>query len=232
MTLMEVLVTLAIVLGLTVVMVPTVSNVLALEQRAAAREIALAFERLHDEAVLRNKSFRIVFDLDRHRWFVEEAEAGAMIFATPEDREAWEKEFGDKVEEMDDAAKRTWLQQRQFKPIAKSDRLGGFRELPPDVWFESVYTPQYEDPIRPARDRERLEEGEVDPDEPPNIASVHLFANGFVEHAVIRIVEGDEVDEGYSITVDPMSGRVRMLPELIDHDDMLDFLPSEGPRLP
>jgi len=232
MTLMEVLVTLAIVLGITVVMVPTVSSVLALEQRAAAKEIALAFERLHDEAVLRNKSYRVVFDLDRHRWFVEEADAGAMIFATPEARETWEEEFEDKVDDMDASEKRTWLGQRRFKPIAKADRLGGFRELPPNVWFESVYTPQYEEPVRPARDRERLENADIDPDEPPNIASVHLFANGFVEHAVIRLVEGDDVDEGFSITVDPMSGRVRLLPELIDHEDMLDFLPEEGPRLP
>lgn len=229
---MEVLVTLAIILGITVVMVPTVSNVLALEQRAATKEIALAFQRLHDEAVLRNKSFRVVFDLDRHRWFIEEADAGAMIFATPEAREQWEEDFAEKAEDMDAGERATWMQQRRFQPIARSDRLGGFRELPPGVFFESVYTPQYKEPVRPARDRERLDDAQIDPDEPPHLASVHLFANGFVEFAVIRIVEEDAVDDGYSIVIDPMSGRVRLMPELVDHDDMLDFLPDEGPRLP
>ncbi len=232
MTLMEILVALAIIVGVTAVMIPTISNVLALEQRAAAREIALAFERLHDEAVLRNKSFRVVFDLDRHRWFVEEADPGAMIFASPEARERWEEQFADKVEDMDEAELLELARTRRFQAIAKSDRLGGFKELPTDVWFESVYTPQFTEPVRPARDRERLSDADIDPDEPTNVASVHLFANGFVEFAVIRIVEGDDVDEGFSITVDPLSGRVRMLPELVDHDDLLDYLPDEGPRLP
>lgn len=116
-----------------------------------------------------------------------------------------------------------------FKQLGKADRMGGIHPLPPDTFFESVYTPQHEEPVRPPRVRQ-----EPDPDEPPNVVAVHLFANGYVEFAVIRLVEGDDPreDEGFSIVVDPLSGRVRTLPELVDHEDLLDFLPKEGPRLP
>lgn len=232
MTLIEVLVVLAIVVGVSVVMVPTMSNILALEQRQAARKIALAFERLHDEAVLRNKTFRIVFDLDRHRWFVEEGDPSAMIFATPEAREEWEKEFEKKVDKMSPEDQQTWMANRKFASLPQSDRLGGFQELPEGVWFDMVYTPQFKEPVRPKRRGERINEADIDPRDPPNIAAVHLFANGFVEFAIIRLVEGDRVDEGYSITVDPLSGRVQLVPELVDHRRFLDFLPKEGPRLP
>lgn len=229
MTVIEVLVVLAIMAGLLAVMIPTLSSVLALEQQAAASKIALAFERLHDEAVLRNKTYRVVFDLDRHRWFIEEADPGARIFSTPESREAFEKEQARNAG-RDDAGGRMAAEARAaFKQLGKSDRMGGIHELPSGIFFESVYTPQHEDPVVPARERR-----EPKPDEAPNIVAVHLFANGYVEFAVIRIVEGDDprTRDGFSIVVDPLSGRVRTLPELVDHDDLLDFLPREGPRLP
>jgi prepilin-type N-terminal cleavage/methylation domain-containing protein len=58
MSLIEVIVVIAIVLGLTVVMVPSARSLFELNQRNAARKLAMHFERFHDEAVMRNRSFR------------------------------------------------------------------------------------------------------------------------------------------------------------------------------
>ncbi|MCA9689370.1 MAG: hypothetical protein KC636_07145 [Myxococcales bacterium] len=44
-------------------------------------------------------------------------------------------------------------------------------------------------------------------------------------------VDEEDDDEGFTITVDPLSGRVDMVGELLDQHDRWAFLPDEGPDL-
>ena len=46
------------------------------------------------------------------------------------------------------------------------------------------------------------------------------------------MVDVDDVEEGYTIVVEPMSGRVRLLPKVIDQHDAFADVPNEGPTIP
>ena len=95
--------------------------------------------------------------------------------------------------------------------------------LPEGLQFAFVYTPQYgEDGVEPNPDL---------PDDPEDeaVAHIHIFPDGTAEHAVIRIVEVDEPDNGYSLEMDPMGGMVRLTDEILDPRNSLDWIPDEGP---
>src|SRR5262245_36085897 len=143
MSLIEVLVVLAIGLLLIGVMVPATRSMLALDQRAAARKIALLYQRLHDEAIMRNRTFRISYYLDEDRYVVEPGEPGALVAASPEERETFEQEMRRKLELMDEDQKKAWFQSNR-QPFESLGKEGTFEiELPGSVVFGGFYTAQY-----------------------------------------------------------------------------------------
>lgn len=233
MTLMEVLVTITIMLMLTAVMVPSLSSMWMLEQRNAARKIAQLYEVLHDEAVLRNTTFRVVFDLDGGKWHVERGDAGAVIYATPEDRERAEELRDEKLEDLSPDQLAAWkAQHAQFQKVDDEHGWSQTFELPENTRFKSVFTPQYADPVVPTADQRASRRKKKKDDAPvAAVATSHVFANGFAEYTVVQLVDKEDPEVGFTILVDPLSGRVQLVSELVDHEDAWDWLPDDPPPL-
>jgi type II secretory pathway pseudopilin PulG len=238
MTLLEVLVSIAIMLLLTAILVPSLSAYMMLEQRAAARKITLLYELLHDEAVLRNETYRIVYDLDGGRWHVEKASAAAaVIYDSPEAREEHEKRLKEELGDLDPeqaAARRDEL--ANFQTVTGGEAWAQTFSLPANTRFGSVYTPQYGEPVTPSGEgpkgrKRRSSRGRDDEGAGPPIVFSYIFPNGFVEHTVVQLVDRDDPESGFTIAVDPMSGRVRMVAELESHEDAFRWVPEEGPEL-
>ncbi len=99
--------------------------------------------------------------------------------------------------------------------------------LPDGIRFQFVYTPQYgEDGMMPNPD------GPSDDTEDDIIAYTYIFSDGTAEHTVIRIVDVDDEQDGYSLEVEPLSGVVRVTTdEIIKPSDSLSWIPDEGPPL-
>ena len=100
-------------------------------------------------------------------------------------------------------------------------------ELPWGTRFGGILTPQYEDMVEP-----RDEEVDTEDPEEERIVYSYLFASGFAEPTVVQIVEIDDPGEGYTVVVEPLSGRVHLHGELLSHEGMFDDMPEEGPDLP
>jgi prepilin-type N-terminal cleavage/methylation domain-containing protein len=228
-TLIEMMVAIAIMIMFVAVLGPTMSGMLMLKQRQAARDLALTYAQMHDEAILRNRTFRIAYHLDDNYYEVQAGSRDALIFADAESREAVQDRLEDQKEDM---TEEEW---KEFQEKNSYEAVEGYKvELPPNTHFKSVYTPQYEDPLTPrsAAERERDAGKSKDDQDGPRVAFSHVFANGFAEYTVVQIVDDEDKDEGFTITVDPMSGRVDLYSELVDLKDAFDDLPDEGPRLP
>lgn len=222
MTLLEVLVVVAIALALLAVGIPVASSMFSLKQRAAAKDLALTYELIQQEAVLRNQTFRVAYHLDGGWYQVEMGDPDSLIFSNPDDRLEFERTRESKLRRHDDGA------------TAADDPTGGFEgiatkrqvkiELPPNTVFGGVWTPQYERMVRPSGREE-------DPDEPLVVYS-YVFPTGYSEPAVVHLVtEGDD-RSGFSVIVEPMSGRVRLTTELIEPREAFERVPDEGPELP
>jgi len=223
-TVLEVMVVIAILIAVVAVSAPALGNILALEQRRAARDLALTYERLHDEAVLRNVTFRIAYHLDGNFYTVEVGDPDTLIFDDPRKREDYEEALRDKLSRFSEEERVQAMQaESRFETI---DTFHQQRiELPNGTRFGGVYTPQYEDFVRPSG------EDEEDPEEPLVVYS-YLFANGFAEPTVVQLVEARHPDEGFTVVVEPLSGRVELKGELLEQHDVFRDVPDEGPEMP
>lgn len=229
MSLIEVMVVIIIVLGLTVVLAPSARALFELNQRGAARKMAMHFERFHDEAVMRNKSFRITYYLDQGRYVIEAGEAGALIAAGPEEREEYEREVENKLKNMDDEQKIAWKNSNR-QPFELLEVAGKMEvELPSGVKFGGVYTPQYGRVIKPG---DSLRKGSKDEDEAPLTVSSFIMNTGFSEHTIVWLVDSNDPTDGWTVEIEPLSGIVRLHGELIEPDKDFAFIPDTPPSLP
>lgn len=223
-SLIEVMVTIAIGVALIAVLAPSVRSVFDLDQRAAARKLSVLYERLHDEAVMRNMSFRVVYHFAENKYVAEAGEAGTLIAASPEDRERFDEEQRDKVRYMNDKQKLAFMQSRKapFQSMGKTGKMEF--KLPSTVQIAGVYTPQYGRFVRPDDDLGQ------DKDDPLKAFS-YVLNNGFVEHTLIQLADLSGRD-GYTVEVEPLSGVVHMHGELIEVYDIREGVPEDGPSLP
>ena len=224
MTVLEVLVAIAILLAVVAAAAPALSAILSLEQRRVARDLALSYERLHDEAILRNVTFRFAYHVDGNYYEIEVGDPHTLIFDDPEKRVEYEEARADRLARYDDEE---LAEAQAAEPRFETLTVWHKRrvDLPHGTVFGGVYTPQYEDMVRPSG------LGEEDPDEPLIVYS-YLFANGYAEPTIVQLVEADDPEEGFTLIVEPLTGRVRLEPELIDEHDLYRDVPGYPPDLP
>ena len=228
-TLVEIVVVMAILAVMAAVSIPTLTAYFDLQQRGAARELAQTYTWLVDEAVLRNVSFRVVYNLDMGTWKVEVGDPEARVFGTPEEREAHERELEDEMARFTERE----IEEGALAELQEAE--GGFasldqalfkteQALPGGTRFAWVYTPQYgEDGARPSAEPPEDPEDQV-------VAYSHVFPNGTAEHTVVRIA-GEDDEDGYTIEVEPLSGQVHLDTDLLDPSESFDWVPEEGPEL-
>jgi hypothetical protein len=157
---------------------------------------------------------------------IEAGEAGALISAGPEEREAYEKEVRSKLENMDDEQKREWKQNNE-QPFEALEAAGKMEVvLPRGVKFGGVYTPQYGKMILPGTELEGQGKDE------PLVVSSYIMNSGLSEHTIIWLVDADDPSDGWTVEIEPLSGAVRLHGELVDPDKDFSFIPDTPPSLP
>lgn len=227
MSLIEMLVVMAVVAVVIAAGAPALSSVFDLQQRGAAKTLAEAYKLLQTEAMLRNVTFRIVYNLDRGTWAVEVGDPSALIFSDPDAREAWDKEQRQKLK----AFTKKDIEEGKANDILDADgKFGGLQTsgfptggtLPSSCKFAYVYTPQYGGPVTPSEKPPKDQE-----DEP--VVYSHIFPDGTMEFTVVRIVDIDDPADGYTVEVEPFSGEVKLDTEETEIGADLAWIPSEAP---
>ncbi len=222
MTLLEVLVAIAIVLVVIALSVPAMNAIFSLDQRQAARELAMIYERLHDEAVLRNVTFRVAYHLDEGFYEVEVGDPDVLIFGDPEARARHEVEQREKLERFSEEERAAHARSEvRFETVTTFHKRR--IELPGRTVFGGVYTPQYGEMVRPS--------GARDPEDYVVVHS-YLFPSGFSEPTVVQFVWDNDPRDGFTVSVEPLTGRVDLRAEVLDQHDVFRDVPRQGPDLP
>ena len=227
----EILVALAVMALVAAISIPTLEGLLALKQRSAAKDLAQTYTWLLDEAALRNVAFRMVYNLDRSTWMIEAGDPATLVFSDPEAREEHDEKIED---EMSRYTKREIEEGEAEDAEGKRGRFVGLSDiafkaaqtLPTGTRFSFVYTPQYEE-----EGMTPTEDGPPDDEEEDRIAYTYVFPDGTAEHTVVRIVDEDDESDGWSIEVLPISGDIRLTPDLVDPSQSMEWLPEEGPEI-
>jgi type II secretory pathway pseudopilin PulG len=236
MNLIEIMIVVGIMVGLMAIVVPIGLMLLRLDQKAAASELANRYERIRDEAILRNLTFRLAFHLDENYYEVEVSEDPALLFADPDKRKEFEAALQEKMERQ--ARRRSpeegggievnedglAIQESAFSAV--QDKFLKRFELPDGTRFGGVYTPAYGELVRPS-----VESPEELREEDKKVVYAYVLPSGRSEHAVVHLVRSDNEDVGWTVEIEPMTGQVNVVPELQDWRDRYDFVPKEGPEL-
>lgn len=226
MSLLEIMVVLAIMAAIMAIGIPSMSSIFDLQQRGAARELALTYKFLVAEAQMRNVTFRIAYNLDASTYKVEVGEADALVFSDPESMQRWDEERKDKLKRFS-LKKEGEAGEEETDPLSRFEGLTmpGFQsevQLPANSMFAWVYTPQYGQAITPS---------EEPPEEPTDARIVYsyVFASGEAEHTLVRIVNISDPEDGYTVEVEPLSGEVHVESELTEIGASMAWIPTEAP---
>ena len=231
-TLIEIMVVMAVLGLLAAVGIPAMSGILDLQQQAAAKELAQTYTWLGDEAQLRNVTFRIAFNLDRGTWKIEVGDPDTLVFSDPDARQEYEAAQEDKMSRYTEREKIAGEDGEEGSEFTNrfegltDDAFTTQQTLPGGTRFAWIYTPQYGD--------EGLSPSDTPPDDPEDevIAYSYVFPDGTAEQTVIRIVDEDDPEDGYTIKVDPMTGTASLTTDVVDPAERDDNIPEEGPLLP
>ncbi len=222
MTLVEIIVALAISVLLMAILFPVIGGALGLRERASTRQLASAIGYVHQQAVLRNVTYRVGFYLEEGRYVIEAGDPNTLIFDDPKQR----KEYEERMERLRGRMTKRELEEEQAVEAENPFSAEGIDEfvqlegtLPAGLKFGGVYTPQYGELVRP---------GDKDA---PKVIYAYLFPSGFAERTVVQLVEEGDESEGYTLEVQPLTGRVIVHGEILDPDLLGTDVPSEGPDL-
>jgi len=97
-TLIELAVVLALFGVMMLVAVPSLRSIMGADLKASTIELAQTLRFVQDEAVLRNMSMRIAYDLDGRRWWIEAADGPVRIFRDRDAQDAFAEFMAEKAE--------------------------------------------------------------------------------------------------------------------------------------
>lgn len=228
-TLIEVLVVLVLVAVMATLGVIGLRGILDVERTAAAKNLAVSWTYLRDEAAMRNVTFRVAFDFDQNSYTVEVGDPDTLVFGSPEEREAFDDQIEDELKrytqrEIEEGGAEEVLEKRGTFEGLIDPALEGPVKLPEGTVFGWVWTPQYGEPMTGERDAR-------DEEDAPNVAYAYIFPNGLTEHTMVRLVDAEAPEDGVTLEFEPLSGRVILHDEDLDPGDVTSWLPTEGPEL-
>ncbi|MEE2829012.1 MAG: prepilin-type N-terminal cleavage/methylation domain-containing protein [Myxococcota bacterium] len=119
------------------------------------------------------------------------------------------------------------FQPNEFRPLSgdETEVIGEIftpRILGANVRFLGIWTPQYEETVRPM-DEFEYEAMLQEPEEEQTwtVAYTHAFPGGYLEDSVIYLTDDDN-STVISLTVDPLLGQVTMVYDEVDPPDLRD----------
>jgi general secretion pathway protein H len=192
-TLVEVLVGLVIIALVVSVTVPRLGRSLGTQMKSVTRKIIAASREMHNNARIKNKTFRLVIELGD-----KEKHAGQQITVESADPNYL---MPDPEEEKN---KRSKTSDKEAKPASRfSPDIEVLRHpiiLPDGVIFEDVEVKTESRPIVEGK------------------AYVHYFPSGLVDLAVIHITNGKSMK--WTLVIAPLTGAVNVRTEYVSLKDI------------
>lgn len=169
------------------IMIPGVNVSIRVAIQNSGRELASTIRAAYDEAVLKGRVFRVVFDLEKQQYWVEQGPQ-SLSLQTDEQKEDESRRDSKRTEDEREARKRPVF------GLAR-DVTRDKRSLPAGVKFADVTTPQTKGPAT------------------AGMAVAHIFPHGFMEKLIIHLK--DTSDHTMTLIADPVSGKTRVINGLV-----------------
>ncbi len=198
MTIIEVLVTLAIVGAMMGISVGVVRSIFDVEMEKAARELSAAMRYVYGESIRRNEIYRFSFNLDEEKYGVESAPNSpevltALALSGSEEEERLAAQEEEASTKPDESAGDTLEDEASEPPpsfAAVSDAVLRSRSLGP-ILIKDIFL---------GREEGAISSGTV---------YLYFFPNGSSEYAIINLSDEEE-ESFFSIELNPVTGNTKI----------------------
>lgn len=198
-TLLELLISLAIIAGLVALAASSFTEVAQTRLMSSSNKLATTLRHCFSYSVSHGKYLRVVLDLDQARYWVESSDRPIFISAKKrlegEDPNALTEEEREEIEEAKEEGRPI-----QERARFSADKLVSEVKLKDGVRLHSVYTTNQDDTFTTGK------------------AYIHFFPSGFAEPALVVLGLGDnpEEDGAYSLSLAPLTGKVKQSVGIIE----------------
>jgi general secretion pathway protein H len=177
-SLLEIMVVLLLIGVFTAIAIPTFRSITGSKLKSTANQLQGLIRDTYARASLSGKTCRIIFDMDKKEYWVEES-SDVVKAKNKEQEEAEEKEARDTGKPV---------KRPEFKAV--EDELGEKQQLPEDIYFRSIWIDRFE---------ERVNKGQI---------ALYFFPDGYTEEAQIVIADDPDGKRLYNLVVEPLTGSV------------------------
>jgi prepilin-type N-terminal cleavage/methylation domain-containing protein len=169
-TLIEIMVTIAIIALITALAVPGLNYAFRTDTEAFARQLSSVFRESRDRALLRRVLVRVNFDLTKQAYWVEEAPAAYLLPSEAEEKKAQEDAGRTFKEDEQESAFRL------VKEITPNKR-----SVPKGIKIVKIISPRFKEPITEAE------------------AQIYYRPNGISDAAILHLEDTDKIQRSISI---------------------------------
>lgn len=198
MTLIEIMVTLAVVALVLGITISQLSDSFDTRARQATRELSATVRYLYNKSASENLTMRLVFDMEKNTYHVEATTDLYQLESEEEKQERLKREQKSKPSSEStkaaDGTTETPVQKAEAKFGAVDSHLLKPSQLPGGVFFKDIYTEHDNGPV--TKDK----------------AYIYIFPSGYVERAVVNFRNEDD-SERRAVVVNPMTGATRVYEE-------------------
>lgn len=195
-TLFELIVAIAVVGLMVGIVVSKSDDWFDLNIKSATNKLSSTIRYLHDKASTQNLYIRMIFDFEKNSYWVE-ATTEQFMLTTKEVEEELAREAEDLADEEESEIMETEEEGEEVTPPVErftSPQFGAVDEfllkpvkLPDGVYLKDVYTSHNDGPVSAGQ------------------AIVYFFPNGFIEPAIINLMDEDD-EINFSIEINPIVG--------------------------
>lgn len=207
-TFVELIIVLAIIAGVVVFGLNILGGSSTKNLKSTGMQLFKIINYVYNEASLTGSYYRIVFDLDKQRYFVEYSSTPFYVIREEDEVEQIRIKNEEKFSGNEDED-----EEEEVESLAAA--VGDFSESDDDLLeiFELPENIKFAD-IQIFHQAERASSGRV---------YLYFFPKGYTEFAVIHLSDMDEEDF-LSLVVNPLTAAVDIFDELVEYDEALESL--------
>lgn len=200
-TLMELMIVLIIISGIAAILVPTLFSKSDKEIRSDVRRFSLMSREIRNQSLLRNATFRLVFNIEprtRKVIYWVDAAQQRVLLDDPEER----LKLIERRKNFDEDEEANFQKNNPFRMDPKFTPKGG-KEFPARLQIKKIQLQGI---------KEDFTEGEI---------AIHFFPEGLVELAAIQVQTEDEALK-WTLATTPLTGAIEIFNGHIELEDLED----------
>ncbi|MDA0712571.1 MAG: prepilin-type N-terminal cleavage/methylation domain-containing protein [bacterium] len=184
-SLLEVLIVLLLMALFVAIAIPSFRSLTKVQLRTSANQMAGMIRDVYNKAAISNKTFRLVFDLDKSEYWVEVSNDEVHLPNADDNFEGGKLNlFGD------EETPKKYAQPPSFVPEDEEDFVK--EKLPKDIKFFGFWADNMS---------ERIKEGQ---------AALYFFPGGYTQKAQISLTDDDEGKHILTVVTEPLTGEVKI----------------------